>query len=135
MARELVLRTIKRRNFDAVFAANRPIPGVPEAQMAVCPATEGAADDLLVSAASPGDLAITRDIPLASRLVQKGAAVINDRGRVYTPDNIWEHLSIRDFTVNLAEIGLGVEHSPGYGKKDLKKFADALDRELAKLNP
>jgi len=70
---------------------------------------------------------------LAKRLLEKGAAVIDDRGRVFSSENINELLSIRNFVVGLAENGLGAERVAGYGRKDSKAFADSLDRQLAKL--
>lgn len=103
--------------------------------MECCPPGEGAADDRIVALALPGDLAVTRDIALAERLVEKGIRVLDDRGRVYTGENIRERLSLRNFTVNLAEAGLGPERIPGYGRKELKSMADSLDRLLAKLSP
>jgi uncharacterized protein YaiI (UPF0178 family) len=136
-ARELILRTAGRRDITAVFTANRPIPGLrgKNAVMEQCPPGEGSADDRIVDLARAGDLAITRDIPLAERLVEKGVHVLDDRGRVYTGENIRERLSLRNFMVNLADSGLGLERSPGYGRKELKAMADSLDRLLAKLNP
>jgi uncharacterized protein YaiI (UPF0178 family) len=103
--------------------------------MELCPAGDGAADDRIVELAEPGDLVITRDIPLASRLVETGAPilVIDDRGQVYTRENIRERLSLRDFMVGLAESGLGRARIASYGKKELKAFADGLDRVLVNL--
>jgi uncharacterized protein YaiI (UPF0178 family) len=66
-------------------------------------------------------------------MVEAGIAIINDRGREYTRENIREMLSLRNFTVGLAENGLGVERIPAYGKKELKAFADALDRVLTRF--
>jgi len=43
-------------------------------------------------------------------------------------------LSLRNFTVGLAENGLGIERIANYGKKELKTFADSFDRLLTKLN-
>ncbi|MDR1220000.1 MAG: DUF188 domain-containing protein [Treponema sp.] len=129
-ARELVLRAARKRRIEAVFAANRRIPGVEGgyAVMEVCPVGEGAADDRIVDLARRGDLAVTRDIPLAVRLVEHGVAVLDDRGRAYTGENIRQWLSIRNFMVELAGNGLGVERSAHYGKKELKAFADNFDR-------
>ncbi|MFP3040445.1 DUF188 domain-containing protein [Treponema primitia] len=137
-ARELILKTAIRRRIKAIFAANRPIPGIggPDGEfslMELCPAGEGAADDRIVELAEPGDLAVTRDIPLASRLVEASILVIDDRGQVYTRENIRERLSLRDFMVELAQSGLGMERIATYGKKELKTFADGLDRVLVKL--
>ena len=134
-ARELSLRAARRRGIQAVFAANRPIPGIvgESASMEVCPAGENAADDRLVELAEPGDLAVSRDLALAKRLLGKGVSVIDDRGRAFTQDSINELLSLRDFTVGLAENGLGVQRTASYDMKARKLFADSLDRQLTRL--
>ena len=133
-ARQMVLRSAGRLGIKAVFAANRLIPGLPAAaQMELCPSGEGAADDRIVALAKPGDLVLTRDLPLAERLVDAGVTVLDDRGRVFTKENIREQRSLRDFAVGLAESGLGMERIASYNSKDFKKLADSLDRELARL--
>jgi uncharacterized protein YaiI (UPF0178 family) len=130
----LVLRAAKRCGLTAIFAANRPIPGLGEnAVMELCPQGEGAADDRILELALPGDLAITRDIPLAARLVERGIAVMDDRGNVYTGENIRERLSLRNFIVDLAHSGLDPVRNPSYGKKELMSMANSLDRLLVKL--
>ena len=137
-ARDLILKTAFRRKIQAIFAANRPIAGIGDpgdgyARMELCPAGDGAAAARIVALAEPGDLAVTRDIPLAARLVEASILVIDDRGQAYTGENIRERLSLRDFRVGLAENGLGTERTAAYGKKELKTFADTLDRALVKL--
>jgi uncharacterized protein YaiI (UPF0178 family) len=101
--------------------------------MELCPPGEGSADNRIVDLARPGDLVLTRDIPLAARLVEADVMVMDDRGRVYTKENIRERLSLRDFMVDLAQSGLGADRIAGYGKRELKLFADCLDRVLARL--
>ena len=140
-ARELILRCSARLGINAVFAANRLIPGIPvsssaaetRARMELCPQEEGAADDRIAALAKSGDLVLTRDLPLAERLVGAGVTVLDDRGRVFTKENIKEQRSLRDFAVDLAKNGMGVERIASYSRKELKKLADSLDRELAKL--
>jgi len=134
-ARELTLNTARRRGLQAIFAANRPIPGIggENISMEICPPGDNAADNRIVELAEPGDLAISRDLALVKRLLEKNVAVIDDRGRVFSRDNINELLSLRNFMVGLAENGLGVERTPNYGKKERKTFADSLDRQLVKL--
>ena len=135
-ARSLIIRAAIRRGLRAVFAANRPIPDISGRGIAMelCPTGEGAADDRIMALALPGDMAITRDIPLAFRLVAASVHVLDDRGRLYTPENIRERLSLRNFTVGLAENGLALQRNAVYGKRELKSFADSLDRLLDRLN-
>jgi uncharacterized protein YaiI (UPF0178 family) len=134
-ARELTLSTARRRKIPAVFAANRAIPGIDgeNVSMEICPPGDNAADNRIVELAEPGDLAVSRDLALAKRLLEKDVAVIDDRGRIFTRDSINELLSLRNFVVNLAENGLGVERTANYKKKERKSFADSLDRQLVKL--
>jgi len=133
-ARELILRRAAKLSIRVIFAANHVIPGAQEegAQMEICPAVANAADDRIVELAESGDLVITRDVPLAKRVVEKDAAALDDRGRVFTVNNINEFLSLRNFMVDLANSGLGMERIANYSKKDLKSFADSLDRILTK---
>ncbi|WP_461256809.1 DUF188 domain-containing protein [Treponema sp. R80B11-R83G3] len=131
--RELMLRRAKKLKLRIVFAANRQIPGANGTEMEICPIEENSADDRIVELSVKGDLVITRDVPLAKRLVEKSVSVIDDRGRVFTADNINELLSIRNFKVGLADNGLETERTANYGKKELKTFADSLDRTLTAM--
>jgi uncharacterized protein YaiI (UPF0178 family) len=115
-----------------IFAANRSVSSDENVEMEICPQGENSADDRIVELAEKGDIVVTRDVPLAKRLVGNGISVLDDRGRVFTKDNINEILSLRNFTVGLAENGLSIQRAANYGKKELKIFADSLDRTLAK---
>jgi len=133
-ARNMILRFSARLGIKIVFAANRPIPGLPEtALMEICPPREGEADKRIAASAQPGDLVITRDLPLAEQLVDSGIRVMDDRGRVFTKENIRQLRSIRDFIVDLAENGLGAERTSSYGRKELNSLANSLDKELSRL--
>ena len=132
-AREMVLRFAARLKIKAVFVANRLIPGIPKETMELCPPGEGAADNRIVELAQEGDLVLSRDLPLAERLVNAGILVLDDRGRVFTKENIRQLRSIRDFVVDMAENGLAMERIPSYGKKELASLANSLDRELYRL--
>jgi uncharacterized protein YaiI (UPF0178 family) len=134
-ARRVIIKAAERLGIRTVFAANHPIPGVEGdfAEMSVCPENIGAADDYLVDFAESGDLAVTRDVPLAGRLIEKGASVLDDRGRVFTRDNINSYLSIRDFQIRLSMNGGQIARMANYDKKSLKMFADSFDKLLTKL--
>jgi len=130
-----VAKAGQRENIAVVCYANRPIPFDPElsVQHVLVEVVEGAADDALVQAAVPGDLALTRDIPLAAELVEKGIAVVNDRGKVYDRENVRERLSLRNFMAELNAVGLRPESTATYGKKEWNDFVRAFDREFMKL--
>lgn len=133
--RELAARAGRREGIPVVCYANRRIPfeaGLPVEQVLV-ENTEGAADRALVARAVPGDLAVTRDIPLAAELVEAGIAVLNDRGALYTAENIRERLSVRNFMAGLNAVGLKPESTAQYGKREWDEFARTFDREFMRL--
>jgi uncharacterized protein len=122
--------------FCAVFVAARmpPLELGAGVEAETVPEGEGAADDYIASRAASGDLAVTRDLPLAERLAEAGARVLNDRGDLFTAENARERRSLRDRAAELRGLGLAPE-SPrrsSRGPRETKAFADALDRELAK---
>ena len=78
--------------------------------------------------AEPGDRVITADIPLADRVVSKGAFTLNPRGKLYTEENIKDRLAVRDLLSEPRAGGLMTGGPPAFGKKDCQAFADQLDR-------
>jgi uncharacterized protein len=122
--------------FRAAFVAARmpPLELGPGVESETVEAGAQAADDRIVERAQAGDLAVTRDLPLAERLADKGLRVLNDRGEVFTVENARERRSLRDRAAELRSLGLAPE-SPrraAWGQREFKAFADALDRELVK---
>ena len=91
------------------------------------------ADDHIVAHAEPGDLAVTADIPLAARLVEKGVSAIDPRGAEYTTENIRERLSVRDFMDQLRSTGVETGGPSAYGMKEKQAFASTFDRVLTRL--
>ncbi len=98
--------------------------------MVVVSAEEGSADRYIVEHARSGDIAITRDIPHAADLVERGVLVLNDRGTVFSAENVRERLSVRDFMYDLRNSGVGVPERGRFGQRDIALFAQAFDREL-----
>jgi len=129
LVRDLVAKAGAREKVEVICVANRSIPFSPglSVNMQVVENFEGAADEALVAMARPGDLVLTRDIPLAARLVEASVAVLNDRGALYTRENVRERLSLRDFMAGLNAWGLKPESTAVYGKKEWDKFARTFD--------
>jgi uncharacterized protein YaiI (UPF0178 family) len=122
--------------FRAVFVASRmpPLDLGPGVEAETVKGGPESADDRIVERSEAGDLAVTRDLPLAERLAERGLTVLNDRGEVFTADNARERRSLRDRAQELRALGLAPEsmRRSSWGKRELKAFADALDREIAK---
>jgi hypothetical protein len=136
LARDIICRAASRYQISAFFVARNPpkLPVSPLFKAISVPDGPDSADDRIVEDARPGDMAFTRDIPLAARLVEGGITVLNDRGTVYTSENVRTRLSERDFMADLRAAGLAGMGGNSYGKKELKEFADAFDRVLTKLD-
>ncbi|MFW5729309.1 MAG: DUF188 domain-containing protein, partial [Spirochaetota bacterium] len=56
----------------------------------------------------------------------------NDRGDVFTSENIAERRSVRDFMYELRQDGIRRERGRTLGKRQLQDFANALDREITR---
>ena len=65
-------------------------------------------------------------------MIARGAQALNPRGELYSADNIRERLAMRDLLEKLRETGVQTEGPAPLGQADRKRFADSLDRLLAK---
>jgi uncharacterized protein YaiI (UPF0178 family) len=117
------------------FVSGRNLPDIPPALIIGVEPGPDAADEAILSAALPGDLVVTRDIPFASHAVSKGLACINDRGDVFSESTVAERRSLRDAAAELRLLGIAPASPRGNSRtaRDVKRFADALDRTLAGL--
>jgi uncharacterized protein YaiI (UPF0178 family) len=133
--REIVLKAAERTGTPLVMVANKKIPHKDSEIVKDIIVEDGldAADDYIVNNTEKNDIVITRDIPLAERLVSKNINVINDRGIQYTSENINERLSIRNIMFTLRESGLRTDREANFSQKDLQKFANIFDSLLTKI--
>jgi len=153
--RPIILKASTRAGGLCVFVADRQLPDIASfintdthqrrveaggdrsmksnVRMVVVRTGENSADDTLVETAEPGSLCITHDIPLASRLLQKGCTVLDDRGSEYTKDNIKSLLTGREVNNTLREAGIFSEQQKSRSVNTVKDFADNLDRVLTRM--
>ena len=102
--------------------------------MEVVQSGENSADDFIVDNAQRSQLCITHDIPLASRLLEKGCTVIDDRGCQYTENDIKAKLSDRLVNQELRSWGVFAQQQKKIDVSKQKDFADMLDRTLTRMN-
>jgi uncharacterized protein YaiI (UPF0178 family) len=134
--RDIIVRAANRTQRMTTFVANHavPIPKSPYLQRIQVAQGFDIADNEIVQRAEAGDLVITQDIPLASEVIDKGCLAMNPRGERWTPDNIKQRLNMRDFMETLRSSGIQTGGPAALGQQDKMKFANALDRILAKAN-
>lgn len=94
---------------------------------------ENSADDFIVQKAGKSSLCITHDIPLASRLLEKGCIVIDDRGCQYTDSDIRARLSDRLVNQELRSWGVFSQQQKKIDASAQKDFANMLDRTLTHM--
>ena len=90
------------------------------------------ADNEIARRLAAGDLVITADIPLAADVIGRGGHALNPRGEFYSTENIQERLATRDFLAKLRETGVQTGGPAPFDNTDRKRFADQLDRFLAR---
>lgn len=118
-------------NIPVTFVANKSIPcNLKNFEMIICNQEKDAADNYIYENASVNDLVITRDIVFADRLVSKNITTINDRGTIFTAENVKELLSERNFDFALAQAGVVKHFSDGYTKKQFAAFANCFDKVI-----
>lgn len=93
--KEAVYRAAERTRIPAVLVANsfQRIPASALVRLEVTGSGFDAADNRIVELARAGDLVITSDIPLADRVLAKGAQAFNSHGELFTPANIKTRLA------------------------------------------
>ena len=96
--------------------------------MIVSPKESQAADNWILNAALPGDIAITRDIPLAAALFEKNVCVMNDLGKIFDKKNIERALKERELSLQMTQLGLGTKKRDSYGQKEFEAFARAFNK-------
>ncbi|HWY63535.1 MAG TPA: YaiI/YqxD family protein [Rhizomicrobium sp.] len=92
-----------------------------------------AADDWIVEHISAGDIAITADIPLAARCLDKGARVIGPNGKPFTQEGIGMALGMRDLSRHLREVSGGETRHAGFSKQDRSRFLGELENCIQAL--
>lgn len=133
--KEIVYRAAQRLEIPAVLVANRRLStplSNPHVSAVWVQGGPDMADRYIADHATPGDIAITADIPLAADLVDKDIVVLDPRGQLLNAENVRERLSVRDFMESLRGAGVETGGAAPYGPGDKHAFAGALDRALAR---
>ena len=85
------------------------------------------ADDWIVEQITDRDIAVTSDIPLAARCLEKGARALDAKGKVYSPDSIGDALASRELMAHLRAMGEMGGGPPPFTARDRSTFLQRLD--------
>lgn len=128
--KEIVFKTSRRLNINIILVANtyQMIPQSDLIQLIVVDKGFDAADQHIIDQVVIHDIVITADIPLAAAVLKKKAIALNPRGEIYTENNIGSILSMRNLMKEFHDAGTITSGPALFGLKDLKQFADSLNK-------
>ena len=132
--KEVLFTVAGRRKIKTTFVANSHL-SVPLSQyidFIRVDAGFDVADNKIVELACEGDLVITADVPLADKVVEKGATALNPRGQLYTEDNIKGLLRMRHLMEELRSGGMVSGGPAPLGARDKQEFTNQLDKYVTR---
>ena len=136
LLKSFILEYAEKNYLEIIFVANKPIKSDKQNfKMILAENTKDSADNIIFENITEKDIAITRDILLAERLVQKNIKTINDRGTYFSKENIKKKVEERNYDFNLAQLGFSGSKEKNYGMKELKKFRECFEKTLKKIYP
>jgi uncharacterized protein YaiI (UPF0178 family) len=130
-----VLRVAGRHGLKVYMVGNTWLRGAegPLVERVVVAEGADAADDWIAARIGPGDIAVTADIPLAARCLERGARALGPTGKPFTEAGIGMALALRDLKSHLRETGELTGGPPGFTKQDRSRFLSALEDTIQSL--
>ena len=127
-----VLKVAERHKLMVYVVSNSwmRLPTHPLLELVVVPEGPDVADDWIAERVGSGDIAITADIPLAKRCLEKKADVLGHTGRPFTEDSIGMALAMRDLKAHLRETGEINGYNASFSKEDRSRFLQALEQTI-----
>lgn len=127
-----VLRVAARHHLAVTLVSNRGhrVGAQPLVRSVVVPEGPDAADDWIAERIGLGDIAITNDIPLAARCLERGARVVAPNGKPFHEKSIGMSLAMRDLMSHLRETGAVSGGPPPFAKQDRSRFLNALENAV-----
>ncbi len=127
-----IARVALRHALRVCFVSNAfmRLPEGPGFERVVVPDGPDIADDWIAARAGVYDIVVTQDIPLASRCVTAGAAVLAPNGKAHTPGNMGMTLATRNLMAHLRETGAAQTYNHAFTKADRSQFLQALEQAV-----
>lgn len=128
-------RVAARHGIKVFLVSNSYIatPRDVEVERVIVPSGLDVADDWIAERAEERDLVITADVPLAARVVAKGAEAIAPNGKPFTASTIGMQLATRNLMADLREAGEITRGPRAFSPRDRSEFLQSLDRAVMRL--
>ncbi len=132
--KDIVFRTALRLKIQVVLVANgsMQVPKSDFIRLEIVRHGADVADNWIIESLKSGDLVVTGDIPLASRVVTVGAIAIGSRGELYDDSSVHGRLASRNLMEQFRSAGLETSGPKPFSQKDVQTFANQLDRLITK---
>ena len=133
--KEIIFKTSKRLKLKVTLVANQGMysPSTDLINVITVPHGADVADDKIISLVNKNDLVITGDIPLAARVVEKGALAIGTRGELFDANSVQGRLATRNLMEQFRSSGMETSGPKPINSKDTQAFANQLDRIVTRI--
>lgn len=133
--KEVLYRLANRTKTPVAFIANQMlrVPASPWIKAIQVQAGFDVADQRIVQDAQAGDIVVTSDLPLAAQVIANKAWVIDTRGNLIDAGTIQGLLSMRNFMEELRSAGVNTGGPAALVARDVRAFANQIDRLLVRL--
>ena len=130
-----IYRVASRHQLPVFVVSNSfiRVPQDPLIERVAVPSGPDEADNWIAERANSSAIVITADIPLASRCVKAGAAVIAPNGKAFTEDSIGMALAMRDLMTDLRSAGDVTSGPRPFAPQDRSAFLSALDQAIRRM--
>ncbi len=127
-----VLRVAERHGLVVYMVSNtwlRMAEG-PRVERIVVGDGADAADDWIAERIGADDVAVTSDVRLAARCLERGAQALDPAGKPFTEDGIGMQLAMRDLNAHLRDTSVIRGGGGAYSRRDRERFLGALEKTL-----
>ncbi len=132
--KEETYRVALRYGIRTVVVSNSFIQTPPSPLIArmIVNAGPDAADDWIADRVAPQDIVVTGDIPLAARVLARGAKAIAPYGRAFTNDSIGLALAQRSLMEHVRATGEITGGPPPFSRANRSQFLQTLDQTVSR---
>lgn len=123
-----IYKVAERHRLPVVVVSNSfiNVPRLPTIRLQIVGEGLNVADDWIADNVAGKDIVITNDIPLADRVVKKGALAIAPNGKLYDTNSIGMALATRNLMHDLREQGAVTGGPKPFSAQDRSRFLQAL---------